>query len=103
MRIIRLSASLPRMREADVLGRQVLRSGTSVGAHREGYRARSTAEFVGKLEGALMELDETTYWLELLGDSGVVKPELLKELQAEADELIAIMVTCVRNAEKRAN
>ena len=102
LRIIRLSTSLPRTREADVLGRQALRSGTSVGAHyREAHRARSNAEFISKLEGALMELDETAYWLELLADAGIVKPERLKDLHAEADELLAILVTCVKNAKDR--
>ena len=57
---------------------QVLRSGTSVGAHvREGKRSRSDAEMVSKTEGALQELEETTYWLHLLADSGIVKAELL--------------------------
>ena len=52
--------------EAQVIGKQMLRCGTSVGAHsREGHRARSNAEFISKLEGGLQELDETTYWLEL--------------------------------------
>jgi four helix bundle protein len=67
LRIIRLFGALPDTVVAQVLGKQVLRSGTSVGAHyREGHRARSTAEFVSKLEVGLQELDETSYWLELL-------------------------------------
>src|SRR5690349_15460519 len=65
LRIVKLYVSLPKTTEAQVIGKQVLRSGTSVGAHyREAKRARSTAEFVSKIEGALQELDETTYWLE---------------------------------------
>src|SRR5215813_1601618 len=73
LRIIRLYVSLPKSQEAQVLGKQLLRSGTSVGAHyREGCRSRSNAEFISKLEGGLQELEETTYWLELLVESGIV-------------------------------
>ncbi|MDQ3753159.1 MAG: four helix bundle protein [Acidobacteriota bacterium] len=73
LRVIRLYASLPKTTEAQVIGKQVLRSGTSVGAHyREARRARSTAEFISKVEGGLQELEETVYWLELLADSGIV-------------------------------
>src|SRR3954454_22357616 len=72
-RIIRLYAALPKSTEAQVIGKQLLRSGTSVGAHyREGTRARSTAEFISKLETALMELDESLYWIELLVEGQLV-------------------------------
>jgi four helix bundle protein len=85
-----------------VIGKQLLRSGTSIGAHyREGTRSRSDAEFISKIEGALQELEETAYWLELLSESGVVNPERLTDLQQEADELTAILVTCVKNAKQR--
>src|ERR1700750_3072450 len=64
---IRFSGTLPRGEESMILRRQLLRSGTSVGAqYREGCRARSNAEFISKLEGALQELDESGYWVELL-------------------------------------
>jgi len=80
----------------------MLRSGSSVGAHyREGSRARSNAEFISKLETALQELDETAYWLELLVESETVPAERLKDLQNEAEQLIAILVTCVKNAKAR--
>ena len=73
LEIIRLYATLPRRTEAQVLGRQVLRSGTSVGAHyREAQRAKSNADFISKIEGGLQELEETQYWLELLGESRLV-------------------------------
>ncbi len=73
LRIIRLFAALPKSVEAQVLGKQLLRSGTSVGAHyREGHRARSNAEFISKLEAGLQELEETSYWLELLSGSGIM-------------------------------
>lgn len=89
MRIVRLYAALPKTTQAQVIGKQVLRSGTSVGAHlREGKRSRSDAEMVSKIDGALPELDETLYWLELLGESGIVKIERLGGLVGEGDELI---------------
>jgi four helix bundle protein len=99
LRIIRLYAALPNSVVGQVLGRQLLRSGTSVGAHyREGYRARSTAEFISKLEGGLQELDETAYWLELLVEGEVMPEDKLRSLQQEAEELTAIFVTCVKKA-----
>ncbi len=97
LRIIKLYAALPKTTEAQIIGKQVLRSGTSVGAHyREARRAKSDADFVSKMEGGLQELDETAYWLELLGESGIVKPDHLKSLQNEVEELIAIFVTMVK-------
>jgi four helix bundle protein len=102
LRVIRLHASLPRTAEAQVVGRQLLRSGTSVGAHyREASRARSTAEFISKIEVGVQELEETRYWLELLGDAALIAPARLADLLAEADALTAIFVTIVRNAKAR--
>jgi four helix bundle protein len=102
LRIIRLYAALPKTTEAQVLGKQILRSGTSVGAHvREGRRSRSDAELISKIEGGLQELEETTYWLELLGESGIVKVNLLEDLMKEADELTAILVTSAKTTKKR--
>ena len=102
LRIIRLYSSLPKTTEAQVIGKQVLRSGTSVGAHiREGRRSRSDVEMVSKVEGALQELEETTYWLELLIESGIVKAELLHDLTKEADELTAILVTSAKTLKTR--
>jgi four helix bundle protein len=102
LRIIRLSSSLPTTLEAQVLRKQILRSGTSVGAHyREGSRARSTAEFASKLNGGLQELEETGYWLELLAESGLVKADLLQDLMNETNELTAIIVTCIENAKEK--
>jgi four helix bundle protein len=84
--------------EAQVLGKQVLRSGTSVGAHyREASRARSNAEFVSKLECGLQEIEETRYWLELLTESGMVRQEELQDLFREAEELTSIFVASARN------
>jgi len=102
LRIIRLFSALPKTTEAQVIGKQILRCGTSVGAqYREGCRARSNAEFISKLESSLQELDETSYWLELLVESGIVTVNRLDELQNEANQLIAIFVTCVKNAKNR--
>jgi four helix bundle protein len=95
--IIRLYSSLPGTTVSRVLGGQVMRSGTSVGAHyREACRAKSRADFISKIEGALQELDETTYWLELLREVYVERSEQLQQLVAEANELIAIFVTVTR-------
>jgi len=97
LRIIRLYGALPQRMEAWVLGKQLLRSGTSVGAHyREGMRSRSDAEFISKLEGALQELEETAYWLELLGEADLVPSARLTDLRQETDELTAILTTCVK-------
>jgi len=102
LRIIRMVASLPSTAIAQVLGKQVLRSGTSVGAHyREGYRARSNAEFISKLEVALQELDETAYGLELLVEGEIFPAKKLADIIQETDELIAILVTCVKKAKSR--
>ena len=101
LRIIKLYASLPKSTEAQILGRQLLRSGTSVGAHyREAKRARSTAEFISKVEGALQELDETIYWLELLSESRIVPEARLTSLKNEAEELMKILVTSAKTAKK---
>jgi four helix bundle protein len=87
-------SALPRTTTADVLGRQVLRSGTSVGAnYREAHRARSKAEFISKIGDCLKELDETAYWLELLTDSGVLSPAKVVSLHDECAQLLAILTT----------
>lgn len=103
LRIIRLYGSLPKTTVAQVIGKQVLRSGTSVGAHyREAQRGKSNADFINKIEGGLQELDETAYWLDLLGESGTLKEERLAALRRETEELIAIFVTIVNKVKRRA-
>jgi four helix bundle protein len=85
-----------------VLGRQLLRSGTSVAAHyREACRAKSNLDFVSKLEGAQQELDESDLWLELLSDANVVKPQLVVPLRQETNELIAMFVTMTKHVKSR--
>lgn len=103
LRVIRLFSSLPPSTEAQVLGKPVLRSGTSVGAHYcEARRARSGAEFISKIESGLQELEETVYWLEPLGDARIADPAKLKDLLKEAEELTSIFVASVRTVKKRA-
>jgi four helix bundle protein len=102
LRIVRMYISLPKTTEAQVLGKQVLRSGTSVGAHyREGHRAKS--DVINKFEGALQELDETEYWLDLLVRAEIVPLQKLEPLIKETNELIAIFVTIVTKIKKRQN
>jgi four helix bundle protein len=102
LRVIKLFEALPNKTVAQVLGKQILKSGTSVGAHyREGVRSRSTAEFISKIEGGLQELEETGYWLELLSEAEIVPTARLIDLQGEVNELIAILTTCVKNAKAR--
>src|SRR5436305_4180311 len=94
LQIIRLFSELPKTTEAQILGKQLLRSGTSIGAnYREAYRARSKPEFIAKCGDALREAEETAYWLELLVDSAIVPAPKLAPLRQECDELIAIFVT----------
>lgn len=85
-----------------MIKRQLLRSGTSPGAHcREATRSRSNAEMISKIETALQELDESVYWMELLIDANIVEPKRLEVLMKEADELIAMAVTAVRTIKSR--
>ena len=99
--IIRTFSVIPKTAEAKILGKQMLRSGTSVGAnYREAYRGRSKAEFIAKRGDSLRELEETSYWIELLLEAGIVSPEKLAALRQECDELIAIFVTIVRRSKE---
>jgi len=99
LRIIRMFVALPKTDEARVLGKQVLRSGTSVGANfREVHRSRSKPEFIAKVGDCLKELDETSYWLELLSESGIVPAPKLTSLQDETNQLLAILTTISKNA-----
>lgn len=101
LRIIRMYSVLPRDPVSQVMGKQVLRSGTSVGANqREASRARSTAEFVAKIGDCLKELDETDYWLDLLVSSGTVSDDKLASLRDETNQLIAILTTISRRAKE---
>jgi four helix bundle protein len=101
LRIVRLYTSLPKTGEAQVIGKQLLRSGTSVGAHyHESYRARSAAEFISKIGGGQQELEESIHWMELLTGAEIIPAERLAELQSEADELMAIFASSIITAKK---
>jgi four helix bundle protein len=102
LRVLRVYESLPKSAAAQVLGKQVLRSGTSVGAHyREACRARSTAEFISKLEVGLQELEESTYWLELLIEAGFVSHARLVTLLDEADQLAAMLAASAKTIKSK--
>jgi four helix bundle protein len=97
IRVIKLYAALPKTTEAQVLGKQLLRSGTSVGAqYREAQHAKSDADFISKIEGSLQELEETSYWLELLHEIGLFHAEKLQPIRDETKELTAIFVTIAK-------
>jgi four helix bundle protein len=101
--IVELYCSLPKTTLAQTLGKQLLRSGTSVGAqYREAFRARSRAEFISKMESALQELDETSYWLELLNEAHIVVPQNLDKLMQETGELTAIFTSSSKTAKRNA-
>ena len=102
LRVIKLFSALPKSTVARVLGNQVLRSGTSVGAnYREAYRARSKAEFISKVGDCLKELDETDYWLDLLVEAKIVTPSRMSYFQQETSELIAIFTTIAKKTKAR--
>ncbi|MBW4619289.1 MAG: four helix bundle protein [Cyanosarcina radialis HA8281-LM2] len=93
LRIIRLIEALPEKTSAQVIGKQLLRSGTSVGAnYRAACRAKSTADILHKLSIVEEEGDETLYWLELLAEAEIVPESKLKSLMAETDEIVAMVV-----------
>jgi len=97
LRVVRMYSTLPKETSAQVMGKQVLRSGTSVAANfREASRARSDAEFISKLGIVEQELDESILWFELLVESGVVAETKLASLRQEAEELIKITVTAIK-------
>ncbi len=102
LQIIRLYTSLPKLTETQVVGRQLLKSGTSVGAHyREAKRAKSDADFISKIEGGLQELEETAYWLELLDEGHLAPGAKLLPFRQETDELIAIFVSIAKGTKSK--
>jgi len=101
LKIIRMSQALPRSREADVIGRQVLRSATSIAAnYRSAGRGRSKAKFTAKLGIVIEEADETVLWLELLAESGIVKSSRLRGLLDEANQLLALFAASWRTLKR---
>jgi four helix bundle protein len=102
VRIVRVFRSLPRTDEARVIGRQLLRSGTSVAAnYRAVCRARSKAEFVAKMGVVLEEIDETVFWLEFLVDTRTIARNRMTPLLQEANELVLIFSASKRTAQGR--
>lgn len=103
LRVITLVDALPNKRSAEVIGRQLQRSATSVGAnYRSACRGRSRKEFVAKLGIVEEEADESGYWIELLAESGLISGKRVADLTREADELTAIMVASIKTARAKA-
>lgn len=102
LRVIQLVEALPRTKTADVVGRQLLRCATSLGAnYRAACRGRSKADFIAKLGTVEEEADESIYWLEMLVEAKVVEQKLVTELLAEANELTAIIAASRKTAKSR--
>jgi four helix bundle protein len=102
LRIIKMFGRLPKSTQAQVLGKQVLRSGTGVAAnYREACRARSDAELIAKLGVVEQELDETLLWLELLVESGIVAEEKMTSLHQEADELLRLTIAAIKTTKAK--
>lgn len=102
LRILRLYDSLPKHGSVHIITHQLARSATSPGAqYREACRAKSDADFISKIEGAIQELDESDYWLEMLADGKYVAEQRLTSLIVETDELIAIFVSMVLKTKSR--
>ncbi|MBS1797946.1 MAG: four helix bundle protein [Acidobacteria bacterium] len=97
LRIIRLAQSLPSNQAAQIIGRQLLRSGTSVGAnYRAARRARSNADFLNKLAIVEEEADESIYWMELLIEANLIKENLLKDLMDEGNQILSIVIASIK-------
>jgi four helix bundle protein len=102
LRVIRLVESLPSTRTAEVLGKQLLRAATAVGAnYRAARRAKSPADFIAKLGIVEEEADECLYWMELLVESGLVPTARLESLRDEGDQILAIIIASIRTARTR--
>lgn len=102
LRVIRLFGALPHTPDAQTLGKQLLRSGTSVAAnYREASRARSDAELKSKLGIVEQEQDESLLWMELLVESGLIQESRLKELMRECDELLSMIVSAIKTLKSR--
>jgi four helix bundle protein len=102
LEIIELVESLPRNRAADVIGRQLLRSGTSIGAnYRAACRGKSKADVISKLAIVEEEADETIYWMDLLIESKIVQPSGLNGLMKESNEIVAMVVASIKTLRGR--
>jgi four helix bundle protein len=104
LRVLKMFRALPKTEEARVVGRQILRSGTSVGAnYRAVCRARSRREFISKMNVVVEEADETIFWFEILVEGEIVAERKLSALMKEGEELLAIFAASLRTAKSRAN
>jgi four helix bundle protein len=102
LRVVRLVRALPQERTADVIGRQLLRCGTSVGAnYRAACRAKSKADFIAKMRIVEEECDECIYWMESLMDARIMREVHLRALMGEAGEILAMVVTSIKTARSR--
>jgi len=103
LRAIRLTEAIPKSRTADVLGRQLLRSATSIGAnYRAACRRRSTADMISRLSIVEEEADETIYWIELIVDAALVTPKRVEPLRNEVHEIVAMTVASIKTLRSRA-
>lgn len=101
LRVIRMVEALPKGRTSEVIGRQLVRSGTSVGAnYRAACRAKSPADFISKMGTVEEETDESIFWMELIMESGLMQERLLKDLMREAGEILAIIVSSIKTVRK---
>jgi four helix bundle protein len=104
LRVIRLVQSLPPNLVANVIGNQLLRSGTSVGAnYRAACRAKSIPDFINKLSIVEEEADESIYWMELLVEGKIVKANLLENLMDEANQILSIVVSSIKTSKMKRN
>ncbi len=102
IRIIKMTDALPNSKAGDVIGRQIIRSATSVGAnYRAACRAKSTADFINKLKIVEEEADETLFWLELIVEADLLPPSRLASLMKETDEIIAMTVASIKTQRKK--
>jgi four helix bundle protein len=102
LKIIQLVESMPNVRSANTIGRQLLRSGTSIGAnYRAACRGKSTADVISKLSIVEEEADETLYWLELLVESSIIQKQDLDSLVAETNEIVAMTVASIKTLRSR--
>ncbi len=101
LRIIKLVEKLPRTRTSEVIGRQLLRSGTSVGAnYRSACRAKSRADFISKMGTVEEEADESIYWMELLAETGLINLDEISDLLDEGNQIVAITISSIRTTKK---
>ncbi len=102
LRIIRLAEALPKTNEGSVISKQILKSGTSVGAnYRAACRSRTDRDFMARMGTVEEEADETIYWLELIVESGMIKSELVHEIMQEAEEILRMIVASINTVKKR--